>query len=94
MRTAIVVAFEDGADAWGQQLTVEASRREIEMTLGLYRHQATEGPKYQDVEFYGLTRDKDVGDGNVVEIAASRYKVLFTNPYGRMTEVFMREWHD
>ena len=61
------------------------------MTLGLYSHQATEGPKYQQVEYYGLTRDREIGDGNVVEIAGVRYKVLFTNPFGRMNEVFMSE---
>lgn len=45
-KKAIVISYKDGSDAWGQQLSVEDSKREIEMTLGLYSHQATEGPKY------------------------------------------------
>lgn len=89
LRKVELVSFEPGADRYGQQLTIEKEIKEISMTFTLYSHTADESPLYQDVNYFGLTREKDIGDNQVVRVDGKDHKILFVNTFSRMTQVFM-----
>lgn len=90
MRKVTLVSYKPGADQYGQQMQVPNQEKEIEMTFGLYTHTESEGPQYQDVNYYGLTREKGIADNQTVRIDDKDYKILFVNPFGRLTQVFMQ----
>lgn len=90
LRKVTLVSFEEGPDEYGQQMTKEVGEREIEMTFGLYSHTQSEGPQYQEVNYTGLTKEKELRDDQVVRVDGKDYKILFVNPYGRLTQVFMK----
>lgn len=89
MRKVELVSFEPGADKFGQQMTKEVESREIDMTFTLYSHQADESPLYQDVNYFGLTREKGIADKQVIRVDGHDHKILFVNNFSRLTQVFM-----
>lgn len=89
LRKVSLISFEPGADKFGQQMTKESEVKEIMMTFGLYSHVADESPLYQAVNYFGLTREKNVRDNQVVEIDGKQHKILFVNNFSRLTQVFM-----
>lgn len=89
MRKVSLISFEPGADKFGQQMTKEKEVKEIQMTFGLYSHQADESPLYQNVNYFGLTREKNVADNQIIEIDGKQHKILFVNNFSRLTQVFM-----
>jgi len=76
-------------DEYGQPQIVEAPLPSITLSFGLYTHSSVEDPRYQDVEYTGLTTH-EVNDKMVLQIGDERYKVLFVNPFGRINQVFLK----
>lgn len=89
LRNATVVTY-GGVDEYGQTSTAAQASREISITFGLYQHAEVNDVRFQDVTHYGLTRDRDITDHDHIIIDGVEYKVLFVNPFGRMTQVFLR----
>ena len=90
MRRVLLVSFEEGADKFGQQMTIEKGEPvEISMTFGLYSHTADESPLYQDVNYFGLTREKGLKDNQIIRVDGKDHKILFVNNFSRLTQVFM-----
>lgn len=89
MRKVGLVSFEPGTDKYGQQMTKEADEKTIYMTFGLFSHQADESPLYQQVNYFGLTREKEIADNQIIRVDGKDHKVLFVNNFSRMTQVFM-----
>lgn len=88
-KKATIVSYVNGADPWGQQAQHQMSKP-IEITLCLYEHRPEEGPRFNEVEWFGLSKSKDIEEGQVIEIGSKRYSVLFVNPTTKLTQVFMR----
>jgi hypothetical protein len=86
---ATVVTY-GGVDEYGQMMTTPTASREISMTFGLYNHSESSDVRYMAVNYTGLTRDKEITDKDSVIIGGKEYKVLFVNPYGRLTQVFLQ----
>ena len=78
-----------GIDEYGQELAEIQSTREIEVTIGIYTHTATSDIRYQDVSYFGLTKDKEVTDRDILVIGDKEYKVLFVNPTSRWTQLYL-----
>lgn len=89
MVSATVVTY-GGVDEYGQMMTTPTASREISMTIGLYNHSESSDVRYMAVNYTGLTRDKEITDKDSVIIGGKEYKVLFVNPYGRLTQVFLQ----
>ncbi len=79
-----------GTDAYGQMLADPTSAREIEITFGLYQHNETSDVRYQEATHTGLTKDKEIADTQTLTIDGQEYKIIFVNPYGRLTQVFFK----
>ena len=78
-----------GVDEYGQMLSTPEEQREIKMTFTLYNHTNSSDIRYQNVRYVGLTKDKDINDNMTIKVGEDEYKVLFVNPFGRMTQVFL-----
>ena len=79
-----------GKDRYGQELVNVIEDKPITLTFGLYNHKQTDDVRYQDVEYTGLT-PYDVSDNQIIVIDNTKYKVLFVNPFGRMSQVFLKK---
>jgi hypothetical protein len=89
-RKAILRSYA-GVDAYGQMLSTSVDSREIDITFGLYNHTETSDVRYQEATHYGLTKEKDINDKQTLAIEGIEYKIIFVNPYGRLTQIFMRK---
>lgn len=78
-----------GYDEYGQQLGELQSTKEIKVAIGYYTHTATEDIRYQDVKYYGLTKDKTITDKDYLIVGDNKYKVLFVNPTTRWAQLFL-----
>jgi hypothetical protein len=86
---ATVVTY-GGIDSYGQMLAEPVESKTIEMTFGVFNHTPTTDVRYQNVEYYGLTKDKDINDTMGIIIDGKEYKVIYVNPCGRLTQVFLK----
>lgn len=89
MRQATVVTY-GGVDEYGQMNTTATASRDTYLTFGLYQHTNSNDVRYQNVTHYGLTKDSEITDNDIIVIDGVEYKVLFVNPFGRMREVFLQ----
>lgn len=88
MKKATVNTY-GGTDKYGQQLATLQSQRDIMVAIGYYTHTATDDIRYQDVKFYGLTRDRDITDKDTIVVGDNEYKVLFVNPTTKWTQLYL-----
>ena len=89
LRTAAIRTYADTADKYGQKRKGSFTDRTINATFGLYQHSKVEDIRFNQVSHYALTRDKTITDANTFLIEDTEYSILFVNPVGRMTQLFM-----
>lgn len=78
-----------GLDEYGQELAELQNEREIMVAVGFYTHTATDDIRYQDVKYYGLTKDRNITDKDYLVVGENKYKVLFVNPTTRWTQLYL-----
>ena len=88
MREAQVLSFT-GRNEYGEPSTIPSSSRTIQATFDLYTHSPVEDPRYQEVQYVCLTKDKEIDDTNKLVINGKTYRVIFVNPFGRLAQVFI-----
>ena len=88
IKEATVVRY-DGYDEYGQELAEPTSERKVMVAIGYYTHSATDDIRYQDVKYYGLTKDRNITDKDYILVGESKYKVMFVNPTTRWTQLYL-----
>ena len=78
-----------GYDEYGQQLAEKTAERNITVAIGYYTHSATDDIRYQDVKYYGLTKDRNITDKDYIIVGENKYKVMFVNPTTRWTQLYL-----
>ena len=78
-------------DSYGQaQLSAEPQGK-IKIAINLSSQTIQDNINYKGCQYVGLTHDKTVNDSYVIQYGESKLKVLYVNPMGRFTQVFMAE---
>ena len=90
MKTYNYFAF-GALDAYGQPGLSEEPVGQVKMAINTSSISVTDNIKYKDATYIGLTLDKAVADSWVIDLGAEKLKVLYVNPMGRYTQVFLKE---
>ena len=77
-------------DAYGQAQMLEQQGK-IKMNINITSQSIQDNINYQNSSYIGLTLDKSINDTYVIEDGDRKLKVLYVNPKGRYTQVFMSE---
>lgn len=86
------VLKSEGKDEYACNLPYAPTGEVVEGTLGIYSHTQVEDIRYSHADYIMLTKD-EVTDDMILERDGSKYKVEFVNPYGRLKQVYLSEWH-
>lgn len=78
-------------DAYGQPQLSTEPQGTIKMAINITSQSTTGNINYKDATYLGLTTDAKVNDTYVIEYEGAKLKVLYTNPKGRLKQVFMAE---
>lgn len=90
MRTYTCFVLES-VDIYGQRTRTAGILRYVKMAINLISQSTADNMRYKDATYVGLTYDKSINDKYEIEYNGRTLKVLYTNPYGRMVQVFMAE---
>lgn len=88
LKPAVVNTY-GGVDEYGQMLSELISSRDIEIAIGIYSQSNVNDPRYVDITHYGLTKDKEISDNDVIVVDNHEYKVKIVNNTGRWTQLFL-----
>lgn len=75
-------------NAYGQAIMTESPVGQIKMAIHLTSQSIQDNINYKDANYVGLTR-ANVDDTYVIHYGEEKLKVLYINPKGRLTQVFM-----
>ena len=78
-------------DAYGQPGLSEEPVGTVKMAINTSNISTTDNINYKDATYIGLTMNKTVADSWVIDLGAEKLKVLYVNPMGRYTQVFLKE---
>lgn len=78
----------DGKDSYGQPMLSKEVKGQIKMSVNIASQSIQDNINYKDCQYVGLTHAK-VDDTYVIKYGNERLKVLYVNPKGRFTQVFM-----
>lgn len=76
-------------DEYGQQVESTEPTGTIKMAINISSQAVQDNINYTDCQYVGLTYDKSVNDSYLIEYEGSKLKVLYVNPKGRLTQVFL-----
>ena len=83
--------FTFGADdGYGQPQLSTAPVGQIKMAINLTSQSTQDNINYKDARYIGLTH-AEIDDTYVIAFGTERLKVLYVNPLGRYTQVFLGE---
>ena len=77
-------------DEYGQMRMHENPVGHIKMAINISSQSIQDNINYKDAQYIGLTY-APVGDNYVIQYGDKKLKVLYVNPKGRLTQVFMAE---
>lgn len=81
------------ADAYGQAQLPDKNavpNGQIKMAINITSQSVQDNINYQDCQYIGLTHSKNINDRYLIEYGDKRLKVLYVNPTGRLTQVFLK----
>jgi hypothetical protein len=90
MRTYSYFTFGDD-NGYGQPQLSENPRGVIKMAINISSQSVQDNINYKNASYVGLTRDKTINDSYVIQYGETKLKVLYVNPKGRLTQVFLQE---
>ena len=76
------------ADEYGQPQLSDKAQGKIKMAINITSQTIQDNINYKDATYVGLTHD-NVDDTFVIQYNDQLLKVLYVNPRGRFTQVFM-----
>jgi hypothetical protein len=90
MRTYTYFTFGE-LDAYGQPQLSADPAGSIKMAINISSQSVQDNINYKNAAYVGLTHDKAINDSYVIQYGESKLKVLYVNPKGRLTQVFLQE---
>lgn len=75
-------------DAYGQATAADAVVGQIKMAINITNQSIQDNILYKNAQYIGLTHAK-VDDTFVIQYGDEQLKVLYINPKGRYTQVYM-----
>lgn len=69
----------------------EVPEGKIKMCINITSQTIGQNINYKDATYMGLTNDKNIDDTYIIEYGNEKLKVLYINPKGRYTQVYMAE---
>lgn len=88
MRTYSYFTLGDD-NGYGQPVISAEPQGTIKMAVNISSQSTQDNINYQDCNYVGLTMDKSVNDKYVIQYGEEKLKVLYTNPRGRYTQVYL-----
>ena len=89
MRTYPYSSF-GALDAYGQPSLSQEPVGEVKMAIHVASQSVSETIRYGECEYTGVTLSQGVNDSMVIHYGDERLKVLYVNPQGRYTQVFLK----
>lgn len=77
-------------NGYGQPTISQEPKGTIKMTVNISSQSTQDNINYQDCNYVGLTMDKSVSDKMIIQYGDEKLKVLYVNPQGRYTQVYMK----
>lgn len=91
MIPAVLLTYDDSLDEYGQPRMTVPSKSDIEITEPkIYKHSPVEDIRFNEIEYIALTFDKSITDVNEISIGDDTYRICFTNPQGRLNQLFLK----
>lgn len=78
-------------DEYGQQVLSNEPTGKIKIAINVSSQSIQDNINYSGCQYIGLTHDKNINDKYVIVQGDTKLKVLYVNPLGRLTQVFMSE---
>lgn len=89
MRTYSYFTLGDD-NGYGQPTISQEPQGTIKMAINISSQSVQDNINYQDCNYVGLTMDKSVNDKFVIQYGEEKLKVLYVNPRGRYTQVYLK----
>lgn len=89
MRTYTFYTF-GATNAYGEPQLSTEPQGAVLMAINTISQTITDNIKYKDSNYIGLTLDKTLTDSHVIQYGEEKLKVLYVNPKGRYTQVFLK----
>jgi hypothetical protein len=80
------------ADAYGQPQLSKYIQGSVKMCINTTSQSIQDNIRYKDASYIGLTFDSRVKDTYVIQYGDEKLKVLYVNPKGRYTQVFLKNY--
>lgn len=77
-------------DSYGQQQLSEDVKGSVKMSINLTSQSTQDNINYQDANYIGLTFSTGINDSYVIKYGEEKLKVLYVNPNGRYTQVYLK----
>ena len=78
-------------DEYGQQVESTEPTGQVKIAINVASQSIQDNINYTDCQYVGLTHNKLIDDTWLIQYGNTRLKVLYVNPKGRLTQVFMAE---
>lgn len=82
--------FEEN-NAYGQPALSTDIKGAVKMSINIISQAITDNINYKDATYLGLTFDRNIDDTYVIQYDDVKLKVMYVNPVGRYTQVFLAE---
>ena len=89
MRTYSYFTLGDD-NGYGQPVISQEPKGTIKMAINISSQSVQDNINYQDCNYVGLTMNKSVNDTFVIQYGEEKLKVLYINPRGRYTQVYLK----
>ena len=78
-------------DEYGQQVESTEPAGQVKIAINIASQSIQDNINYTDCQYVGLTHNRFIDDTWLIQYGNTKLKVLYVNPKGRLTQVFMAE---
>jgi hypothetical protein len=76
-------------NGYGQITTDLVKQGTVKLSISTLTQTVTDDLRYSEASYIGLTQDKQINDTYLIQYGNTVLKVLYVNPDGRYTQVFL-----
>lgn len=77
---------------YGESLPASSPLGKVKMAINLTSQSTQNNINYENCQYIGLTHSTKINDNNIIQYGDKKLKVLYVNPIGRLTQVFMVDY--
>lgn len=90
LRPVTVITYSDEVDKYGQKRQGASSTRTVNMFVKMYSNSIENNPRFNDIDYIGLTWDKNISSENQIQFDNKTCNVKYMIPSGRLSQIFMK----